>query len=98
MLVLLKLPAAHFRANQTYGGGYGDSAGQAARQRIAARLARQHGLAMVTNWPMPLVGVDCFVMQVPPGARLMALRACWQRRADETVCDTLRSTPPRSVW
>ena len=58
VLVLLKLPAAHFRANQTYGGGYGDSAGQAARQRIAARLARQHGLAMVTNWPMPLVGVD----------------------------------------
>lgn len=67
VLVLLRLPAEHFRAGQAYGGGYGDGAAQAARQRIAARLARRHGLSMVTDWPMPLVGVDCFVMQVPAG-------------------------------
>lgn len=67
VLVLLRLPAEHFRAGQAYGGGYGDGAAQAARQRIATRIARQHGLSMVTDWPMPLVGVDCFVMQVPAG-------------------------------
>lgn len=72
VLVLLKLPAEHFRGGQSYGGGYGDSAAQAARQRIARNLARAHGLSMVTDWPMPLVGVDCFVMQAPKGRTAQA--------------------------
>lgn len=67
VLVLLRLPPEHFRAGQSYGGAYGDAGGQAARQRIASRIARAHGLTMVTDWPMPLVGVDCFVMQAPEG-------------------------------
>jgi len=75
VLVLLKLPPAHFRADQTYAGSYGDGAGQAARQRIATRLARAHGLSMVTDWAMPLVGVDCFVMQVPAGRSAEAVAA-----------------------
>ena len=36
-----------------------------ARRKIAKRLAREHGLTMVDDWPMPLVGVDCFILAVP---------------------------------
>lgn len=67
VLVLLRLPPEHLRAGQSYGGAYGDGGALAARQRIATRLARTYGLTMVTDWPMPLVAVDCFVMQVPAG-------------------------------
>lgn len=67
VLVLLRLPPPHFRAGSDYGGSYGDGAGRAARHRLAAALARRHGLALVDDWPMPLLGVDCFVMRVPPG-------------------------------
>lgn len=66
VLVLMKIPPAHFRPNADYGGGYGDGQGRGARRRIASRLAREHGLTLVTDWPLPLVGVDCYVMQAPP--------------------------------
>ena len=65
VLVMLRLAPEHFRPSSSYGGGYGQGAGLAARQRIAARLARQHGLNLVSGWPMPVLGVDCFVMAVP---------------------------------
>ncbi|MBW8815485.1 MAG: S8 family serine peptidase [Caulobacterales bacterium] len=67
VLVLLRLPPEHFRADGGYAGGYGGGVGRAARQRIAERLAREHGLALAEGWPMPLVGLDCFVMTAPPG-------------------------------
>jgi subtilisin family serine protease len=34
-------------------------------RRVAQRIAAAHGLTLVTSWPIPLVGVDCFVMTVP---------------------------------
>lgn len=67
VLVLLRLPPPHLRPGSDYGGSYGDGAGRAARHRIAAGLARRNGLALVDDWPMPLLGVDCFVMAVPAG-------------------------------
>jgi hypothetical protein len=67
ILVMLRLPPEHLRPNTDYGGSYGDGIGAAARRRIAARLARTHGLTLVDDWPMPLVGVDCFVMAAPAG-------------------------------
>ena len=66
VLVLLNLPPQHYRPDSNYAGSYADAAGRAARRRVAARLAREHGLAMDSDWPMPLLGVDCFVMTVPP--------------------------------
>ena len=66
VLVLLNLPPQHFRPDGNYAGSYADAAGRAARRRVAAQLAREHGLAMASDWPMPLLGVDCFVMTVPP--------------------------------
>jgi hypothetical protein len=65
ILVMLRMPAPHFRPNARYGGRYDDRAAQAARRRTAAQIARDNGLEMVEGWPMPLIGVDCYVMRVP---------------------------------
>lgn len=67
ILVMLRMPAPHFRPNARYGGRYDDRAAQEARRRVAAEIARDHGLELVEGWPMPLIGVDCYVMRVPDG-------------------------------
>ncbi len=67
ILVMVRLAPEHFRPNIDYGGGYGDRAAQAARQRVARRIAAKYGLNYVENWAMPTIGVDCFVMGVPGG-------------------------------
>ena len=65
VLVLLRMPPEHLRPNADYSDSYGDELGLSGRRRIAGRLAREHGLKLVTDWPLPLLGVDCFVMTVP---------------------------------
>jgi subtilisin family serine protease len=65
VLLLLRMPPNHFRPEAAYSGGYGDGAAHAARRRVAAALAREHGLTLITDWPMPLLGVDCYAMAVP---------------------------------
>jgi len=67
ILVMLRLPPTHFRANGSYSGGYGDAMARSARERIAKGIARKYGLSVVDDWPMPMIGVDCFVMAVPDG-------------------------------
>ena len=67
LLVMLQLPKAHYRPDSSYAGNYGDGVGLQARKRIAETLAKQHGLALQTEWAMPMVGVDCFVMSLPAG-------------------------------
>jgi subtilisin family serine protease len=67
ILVMVRHPPAHYRANGAYGGGYGDELARSARERLARQIARRHGLTLVENWPMPMIGVDCFVMAVPEG-------------------------------
>jgi len=65
VLLLLRLPPEHYRPENAYSGGYGDGPAHGARRRLAASLAREHGLTLVTDWAMPLLGLDCFVMAVP---------------------------------
>jgi subtilisin family serine protease len=65
ILVMIKAPPSHYRPNSTYGGAYGDTAASAVRQRIAQGIAHRNGLKLVDGWPMPSLGVDCFVMTVP---------------------------------
>ena len=65
VLVLLHLPTAHFRPDTAYSGNYGDGVASAARRRVAAELARAHGLTLVADWPLPVLGVDCYVMALP---------------------------------
>jgi subtilisin family serine protease len=73
ILVMLKMPAAHFRPGARYSGSYDDKAAQSARRRVAARIARENDLELLEGWPMPLVGVDCYVMRVRSGQPLEAV-------------------------
>lgn len=68
VLVMLHLQAPHFRPDANYSGGYVNGAGHSARRRIAEQLAREHGLRLLNDWPMPVLGVDCYVMAVPADA------------------------------
>jgi hypothetical protein len=67
ILVLLRLTPQHYRPNSNYGGGYGEDLARGAGRRLAKRIAREHGLTLVDDWPMPLLGLDCFIMAVPEG-------------------------------
>jgi len=45
----------------------------------AALVAKEHGLVLLDGWPMPSLGVDCYVMQVADaGDRAQALQALAQ--------------------
>jgi hypothetical protein len=67
LLVMLRMPPPHFHAGADYGGGYGtgpgSDPGRPARRRAAQDLAQEHGLRLVDDWPMAVIGVDCFVME-----------------------------------
>src|SRR5678815_483620 len=65
VLVMLRLPPLHFRPDAGYVGGYSTQSGSAARQRTAEDLAARFKLRIVSNWPMPALGVVCFVMEAP---------------------------------
>lgn len=67
ILVMVRHPPDHYRPNGSYSGSYGDELARSARERLARRIARQYGLALVDDWPMPMIGMDCFVMAVPGG-------------------------------
>ena len=67
VLVMVRHPLDHYRATGAYGGGYGDELARSARQHLAHKIAHQYGLNLVESWPMPMIGVDCFVMVVPQG-------------------------------
>lgn len=67
VLVMLQLPKAHYRPDGSYAGSYGAGVGRQARQQLAEALAQAHRLEMRSAWPMPLAGVDCFVMRLPEG-------------------------------
>ena len=65
VLVMLRLPPPHFRPDGAYVGGYSSRSGSADRQRIAEDLAVRFKLRIKGSWPMPALGVDCFVMEAP---------------------------------
>jgi len=68
ILVMLRLPATHYRPDAYYPPDYRDDAGQAARRRTAEALAREYGLRLLEDWAMPLLNVDCYRMAEPAGA------------------------------
>ena len=67
LLVLLRMPTDHYDGQSGYGGSYGGGAKAAARRHFAEDRARAHGLKLVDDWPMPMAGLDCYVMAVPGG-------------------------------
>ena len=60
---MLRSAPPHFRPDVDYAGGYDMRVGRDARRRIAEALATQYGLKIIDRWPMPALGVDCFVME-----------------------------------
>lgn len=72
ILVMLKAPPQHFRPGSAYGGTYGDSASLVMRKRTAQSIAKKNGFTLVDGWPMPLLGVDCYVMRIADGESIEA--------------------------
>jgi hypothetical protein len=64
ILVMLRASPPHFRPDTEYALGYDSQMRQSGQRRIAEDLARSHDLKLVSSWPMPALGVDCFVMEV----------------------------------
>jgi subtilisin family serine protease len=85
ILVLVRPPPPHYSPGTAYGSGYGDDLSRTAERRLARRIAQAHGLALVDDWPMPLLGLDCFVMAAP------------DRQTAEHVVATL-SKDPGVAW
>jgi subtilisin family serine protease len=74
ILVMLRLSPNHFHPNLAYGGSYGDGLTASMRRRAAERIAHRYNVALVGDgWPMPAVGVDCFVMRVPEAASVQSV-------------------------
>ncbi len=67
ILVMVRHPPDHFRPDGSYGGDYGGDLARSARERLARGIAHDHRLTVVDGWPMPMIGVDCFIMAVPDG-------------------------------
>ena len=85
ILLMIRMAPPHARPDVDYGDGYAGRSGKQARRRAAEDIARSHGLRLVSQWPMPVIGIECFVLQVPPDTQTAAVV--------ESV-----SRDPRAVW
>jgi subtilisin family serine protease len=79
LLVMLRMPLPHFRPGATYDGNYPVDSNRPARRRTAEELASEHHLRIVDDWPMPVIGVDCFVMERQEDAHTEAVLAALAR-------------------
>jgi Subtilase family len=79
ILVMLRMPAPHFRPDESYGGAYDAHLGRQSRHRMAADIARTYGLELLSDWPMPALGVECYVMAVPQSASAQEVSAVLAR-------------------
>ena len=73
VLVMLRLAPPHFRPDVDYTGSYDSRVGRDARRRVAEGLANQYELRIIDDWPMPALGVDCFVMKARSKASMERL-------------------------
>jgi hypothetical protein len=73
VLVMLRMAPAHFRGGSDYGGDYDNGAGHQALQRAAVRLAGKRNLDLVSEWPMPALGLDCYLMRIPDARPIAAI-------------------------
>ncbi len=71
VLLMLKVAPAHYTPGGRYGDDYANAPGRVARRNLADGIAREHGLVLRDEWPMPALGVDCFVMDAADHATAM---------------------------
>jgi hypothetical protein len=75
ILVMFHLPAPHYRADNYGSANYREDAGHAARQRLAAAVAKDYQLELMEDWAMPALSVDCYRMRLPAGKAAPVLEA-----------------------
>lgn len=71
VLLMLNVAPVHYTPGGTYGGDYANAPGRVARRHLAGEIARDHGLVLRDEWPMPALGVDCFVLDASDHATAM---------------------------
>jgi subtilisin family serine protease len=81
LLVMLRLPPQHYQPDAAYSGRYPNDSGRAARRRAAEELASAHGLKLVDDWPMPVIGIDCYLMERSGDASLAGMLEALSRDA-----------------
>jgi subtilisin family serine protease len=64
LIMLKESPVRHFQAGTSYSPMYRSGSGQSPQLRTAKDLARDYRLHLVSDWPMPAIGVRCFLAQV----------------------------------
>ena len=65
ILIMIKdTRVTHYRPGQDFGTAYGWS-GRTAARRAAEAVADEHGLRLVDEYPMPSLGLRCFVAEIP---------------------------------
>jgi hypothetical protein len=73
ILVMLRVPSPHFRPDIDYAPGYDPQLTHGGQWRIAEDVANRYDLKLVTEWPMPALGVDCFVLEAASHQPIAAL-------------------------
>ena len=64
LIMIKETRVTHYRPGQDFGAGYGWS-GRTAARRAAEAVADEHGLRLVDEYPMPSLGLRCFVAEIP---------------------------------
>jgi hypothetical protein len=93
VLVMIRLTPPHYRPDAEYSTGYGDERDRRDQRRLAERIAHDHGLQMTDDWPMPLLGLDCFIMTLPAHETDLAVA----QKSVESMAQTL-AREPGVVW
>jgi subtilisin family serine protease len=88
ILVMLRAPPPHFRPDANYLGSYDSQMSRVARKRVAEGLAAQFKLRIVDSWPMPALGVDCFVMEA---AEKVAMARLVEDMSRDTRVESIQS-------
>ena len=71
----------HYRPGSFSSPSYASGPAPPAQLRIARELAAEYGFKIISDWPLPAIGVRCFVAEVPQG------------RAPEEVVSRLATDP-----
>lgn len=85
LLLMLRSAPSHYRPDAAYANAY-QAPGRIARRALARRLASAQGLTLHEDWAMPVLGIDCFVLDATDGAAAVrALAALARDRRVESV-------------
>ncbi len=82
LLVMIAAAPPHYRPG-TPASGYGSRATRPRFDLAGLALARDHGVTLADDWPMPALGLHCFVMTIAAGQSREMLAA--QLAADPRV-------------